>query len=165
MSEFNHSHPVHADTARADVSQSELAAPHNMPVDFAPFQLPLPVAFIWGAFLLDGVITAKLPDQPAEHSVLSVWRGGLDDLINFNTEVLDQAAVTAAIKAEFGGREGVELDELDGLTVTGDTWWFNVRPSNTEPLLRLNVEADDESQMTRLRDEVLTMMRSGGSHA
>ncbi|MFZ3192950.1 MAG: hypothetical protein WA154_07075 [Moraxellaceae bacterium] len=89
MSEFNHSHPVHTDTARADVSQSELAAPHNMPVDFAPFQLPLPVAFIWGAFLLDGVITAKLPDQPAEHSVLSVWRGGLDDLINFNTEVLD----------------------------------------------------------------------------
>ena len=53
------------------------------------FQLPLPVAFIWGAFLLDGVITAKLPDQPAEHSVLSVWQGGLDELINFNTEVLD----------------------------------------------------------------------------
>lgn len=82
-----------------------------------------------------------------------------------NTEVRDQAAVTAAIKAEFGGREGVVLDELDGLTVTGDTWWFNVRPSNTEPLLRLNVEADDESQMTHVRDEVLTMMRSGGSHA
>ena len=89
MSEFNHSHPVHADTARADVSQSELAALYNMPVDFAHFQLPLPVAFIWGAFLLDGVITAKLPDQPAEHSVLSVWQGGLDELINFNTEVLD----------------------------------------------------------------------------
>lgn len=52
------------------------------------FQLPLPVAFMWGAFLLDGVITAKLPDQPTDHSVLSVWQGGLDQLINFNTEVL-----------------------------------------------------------------------------
>lgn len=86
MSEFNHSHPVHADTARADVSQSELAAPHNMPVDFAPFQLP--VAFIWGAFLLDGVITATVPNMPTDHSVLSAWQGGLDQLINFNTEVL-----------------------------------------------------------------------------
>ena len=89
MSEFNHSHPVRADTARADVSQSELAAPHNMPVDFAPFQLPLPVAFIWGAFLLDGVITATVPNMPTDHSVLSAWQGGLDELINFNTEVLD----------------------------------------------------------------------------
>lgn len=88
MSEFNHSHPAHADTARADVSQSELAAPHNMPVDFAPFQLPLPVAFIWGAFLLDGVITATVPNMPTDHSVLSAWQGGLDQLINFNTEVL-----------------------------------------------------------------------------
>ena len=54
------------------------------------FQLPLPVAFIWGAFLLDGVITATVPNMPADHSVLSAWQGGLDQLINFNTEVLAQ---------------------------------------------------------------------------
>ena len=48
-----------------------------------------------------------------------------------------------------------------GMTVTGDGWWFNVRPSNTEPLLRLNVEAADEPQMASLRDEVLAMMRKG----
>ncbi|MEJ7633979.1 phosphomannomutase/phosphoglucomutase [Aeromicrobium sp.] len=50
-------------------------------------------------------------------------------------------------------------DRLDGLTVTGDTWWFNVRASNTEPLLRLNVEGDDEAIMARVRDEVLAVIR------
>ena len=78
-----------------------------------------------------------------------------------NTEVADQAAVTAAIRAEFEARGGVEIDDLDGLTFTGDTWWFNVRPSNTEPLLRLNVEAATPEQMQALRDEVLAMMRAG----
>ena len=47
------------------------------------------------------------------------------------------------------------------MAVTGGDWWFNVRPSNTEPLLRLNVEAADESAMAALRDEVLTVMREG----
>jgi phosphomannomutase len=50
-------------------------------------------------------------------------------------------------------------DRLDGLTVTADTWWFNVRASNTEPLLRLNVEGDDEATMARVRDEVLAEIR------
>ena len=118
--------------------------------------------------MLAALHTLAALGETAEGTTLSSLLSSYDRYAQsgeINTEVLDQAAVTAAIKAEFGGREGVELDELDGLTVTGDTWWFNVRPSNTEPLLRLNVEADDESQMTRLRDEVLTMMRSGGSHA
>ena len=53
------------------------------------------------------------------------------------------------------------LDELDGLTVSGDTWWFNVRPSNTEPLLRLNVEASDEAEVAAIRDEVLGLIRQG----
>ena len=61
----------------------------------------------------------------------------------------------------FGSREGVTIDDLDGLTFTGDAWWFNVRPSNTEPLLRLNAEASDEATMERLRDEVLALMRAG----
>ncbi len=50
-------------------------------------------------------------------------------------------------------------DRLDGLTVTADTWWFNVRASNTEPLLRLNVEGDDDATMARVRDEVLAEIR------
>ena len=78
-----------------------------------------------------------------------------------NTEVADQAAVTASIRAAFVARGITDFDDLDGMTVNGDTWWFNVRPSNTEPLLRLNVEAADEAQMAALRDEVLGMMRAG----
>ena len=55
----------------------------------------------------------------------------------------------------------VEFDELDGMTVThqGDPmWWFNLRPSNTEPLLRLNVEAVDEATMAQVRDDVLSIV-------
>ncbi|MCX6433922.1 MAG: phosphomannomutase/phosphoglucomutase, partial [Actinobacteria bacterium] len=78
-----------------------------------------------------------------------------------NTEVADQAAVTQAIRAEFVARGVTDIDDLDGMTVSSETWWFNVRPSNTEPLLRLNVEADDPAQMALIRDEVLTMMRAG----
>jgi phosphomannomutase len=76
-----------------------------------------------------------------------------------NSEVTDQAAVTDLVRAEFSGRPGVSLDELDGLTVFGPGWWFNLRPSNTEPLLRLNVEAGDETEMAVLRDEVLRIVR------
>ena len=76
-----------------------------------------------------------------------------------NSEVADQAAATAKIKSVYSERTGVTLDELDGLTVSGDTWWFNVRPSNTEPLLRLNVEASDEAAVAAIRDEVLGLIR------
>ncbi|MFF3487639.1 phosphomannomutase/phosphoglucomutase [Streptomyces sp. NPDC002701] len=76
-----------------------------------------------------------------------------------NSTVDDQAARLAAIRAAYEGREGVILDELDGLTVTAADWWFNVRPSNTEPLLRLNAEARDEPTMARTRDEVLAIIR------
>ena len=50
------------------------------------------------------------------------------------------------------------VDELDGLTITADKWWFNLRPSNTEPLLRLNVEADTEKEMVKIRDTVLSLI-------
>jgi phosphomannomutase len=77
-----------------------------------------------------------------------------------NSTVDDQQSRLAAIKAEFGGREGVELDELDGLTVNlPDGSWFNLRASNTEPLLRLNVEAADAASVAALRDEVLAIVR------
>ena len=51
-----------------------------------------------------------------------------------------------------------QVDELDGLTITADSWWFNLRPSNTEPLLRLNVEANTEKQMAEIRDTVLALI-------
>lgn len=75
-----------------------------------------------------------------------------------NTEVADQAAATARVRAHFDGRD-VTFSDLDGLSVDGGTWWVNVRPSNTEPLLRLNVEAPTAEQMGQLRDEVLALYR------
>ena len=77
-----------------------------------------------------------------------------------NSEVSDQAEATARVKRAFASRPGVSTDELDGLTVTAGEWWFNLRPSNTEPLLRLNVEAGDQSAMAALRDEVLSIVRN-----
>jgi phosphomannomutase len=76
-----------------------------------------------------------------------------------NSEVADQAAATEKIRAAFADRPGVILDELDGLTVSATDWWFNLRPSNTEPLLRLNAEAADEQTMATIRDEVLSVVR------
>ena len=84
-----------------------------------------------------------------------------------NSTVPDAAAATAEVRAwaQAWGQEAaraVDFDELDGMTVThkGDPmWWFNLRASNTEPLLRLNVEASDELTMARVRDDVLSIVR------
>jgi phosphomannomutase len=93
-----------------------------------------------------------------------------------NSRVADVPAATAKVRA-WARERGAEFDELDGLTAThagdeatgdeatgdeatGDPmWWFNLRASNTEPLLRLNVEAADEQTMERVRDEVLALVR------
>jgi phosphomannomutase len=77
-----------------------------------------------------------------------------------NSEVGDQAAVLAEIEATYAGADGVTTDHLDGLTVSHVEWTFNVRPSNTEPLLRLNAEGRDRATMTAVRDRVLTQIRS-----
>jgi phosphomannomutase len=76
-----------------------------------------------------------------------------------NSLVADQAAATERVRLVFADRPGVSMSELDGLTVATGSWWFNLRPSNTEPLLRLNVEADTEAAMAALRDEVLGVVR------
>jgi phosphomannomutase len=76
-----------------------------------------------------------------------------------NSEVTDQAGTMAKVKQSFTGLPEVSADELDGLTITGPDWWFNLRPSNTEPLLRLNVEADNEATLAKVTDEVLRMVR------
>ena len=78
-----------------------------------------------------------------------------------NTRVDNQASVIEAITAKYGEHD---LDELDGLTVAADTWWFNVRASNTEPLLRLNVEAREPDKMEELRDDSLSIMNQTSSN-
>ncbi len=75
-----------------------------------------------------------------------------------NSEVRDQQGRMAAIEQKYAA-EGGQIDHLDGVTVSFPTWWFNVRPSNTEPLLRLNLEADTLEEMERHRDEVLALIR------
>jgi phosphomannomutase len=77
-----------------------------------------------------------------------------------NSSVADPVARLADVKKHYAGDEGVSVDELDGLTVNfADGSWFNLRPSNTEPLLRLNVEAADADAMAALRDAVLVLVR------
>jgi phosphomannomutase len=76
-----------------------------------------------------------------------------------NSTVSDPAGVVAEIERVYGARDGVTLDHLDGLTVLHRDWWFNVRASNTEPLLRLNAEAGDRAALDRLRDDVLAIIR------
>jgi phosphomannomutase len=103
---------------------------------------------------------AALGETPAGTTISSLMRE-FDRYSNsgeINTEVKDQKAMTEKIRLAYA--EGTTTDEMDGLTVDGGEWWFNVRPSNTEPLLRLNVEARDEAQMAELRDAVLSIMRS-----
>ena len=77
-----------------------------------------------------------------------------------NSVVDDAAAIIDAFEADYAAVEGVEVDRLDGLTVSHQDWWFNVRPSNTEPLLRLNVEGKDTDTMEQVRDRVLAAIRS-----
>jgi len=73
-----------------------------------------------------------------------------------NTRVADTQASLDLIRESF--KQDYEIDELDGVTVTADEWWFNVRGSNTEPLLRLNVEAGNEATMKKVRDKVLQII-------
>lgn len=77
-----------------------------------------------------------------------------------NSKVSDASAKIAEIKEKYQSQSGIETDELDGLTISSKTWWFNLRPSNTEPLLRLNVEAATTAEMERIRDEVLATVRN-----
>jgi phosphomannomutase len=104
-------------------------------------------------------VLAALGEQQAPLSEILAGYGRYVATGELNSEVPDQAAATERVRAEFASRPGITADGLDGLTITGDGWWFNLRPSNTEPLLRLNLEAADEDTMLRLRDEVLGIVR------
>ena len=73
-----------------------------------------------------------------------------------NSKVKDASKSIKLVKDKY--QDKYQVDELDGLTVTAENWWFNLRPSNTEPLLRLNVEADTQNQMAEIRDTVLNLI-------
>jgi phosphomannomutase len=103
-------------------------------------------------FLLEAVCEAG---APLSEVVAPYDRYPASGEINF--KVSDQARVSAAVSAAFAQ---ADHDDLDGLTVRLADGWFNLRPSNTEPLLRLNVEGDDMAAMERIRDEVAASVRA-----
>ena len=73
-----------------------------------------------------------------------------------NRVVANSKVSLELIESSFSG--DYEIDHLDGITVTGPDWWFNLRTSNTEPLLRLNVEADSKEQLLKVRNRVLALI-------
>jgi phosphomannomutase len=83
--------------------------------------------------------------------------GEINTLVSDPTYVVAQLAKRAEVA-------GASVDFLDGVTVDHGTWWYNVRPSNTEPLLRLNVEANTPGECEQHVDEVLTMIRELQGH-
>lgn len=120
----------------------------------------------WGAdtgMLAAMHVLAALSEQDGPLSALVADYAPYTASGEINSRVDDVAAATARVRETFA-RDGAGVDELDGLTVssapgTQPWWWFNLRPSNTEPLLRLNVEAADGATMERVRDSVLAVVR------
>jgi phosphomannomutase len=120
----------------------------------------------WGAdngMLAAMHLLAEFGSQPEPLSVLSKKYTPYALSGEINSAVTDVPAAYSRIVDAYTGE--ADFDELDGLTVTSITsseepwWWFNVRPSNTEPLLRLNVEASTAAEMERVRDRVLALIR------
>ncbi len=106
-------------------------------------------------------VLAALGEQPRPLADLTRQYQRYAGSGEINSTVDDPAGRVAAIREAFAGRTA-GVDELDGLTIElDDGSWFNVRSSNTEPLLRLNVEAASDATMRALRDEVLAIIRSG----
>ncbi|NNN02638.1 MAG: phosphomannomutase/phosphoglucomutase [Acidimicrobiaceae bacterium] len=109
-----------------------------------------------------GIITAMLVLE-----MLSTFEGPLSQMVEpferyvasgeINTRVNDPAAAVIAVR-EAVREHGASIDELDGLSADYGDWWFNLRPSNTEPLLRLNVEAASVEECARHTDEVLALV-------
>jgi len=116
-------------------------------------------------------VLAALSEQDAPLSALVEQYERYTPSGEINSVVADVAEATERVAAAFEGRAGVSVDRLDGLTVSHEAdapvgegspaglWWFNLRPSNTEPLLRLNSEAAGPGVMETLRDEVLGLVR------
>jgi phosphomannomutase len=114
----------------------------------------------WGAdtgMLAAMHVLAALGEQPVPLSELARECERYAASGEINSRVADQAEAIRQVAEAYAG---AELDYLDGLTVRFDDGaWFNLRPSNTEPLLRLNVEARDAGRMAEVRDRVLALLR------
>ena len=111
-------------------------------------------------------VLAALGGQPHPLSALAEQYQPYVASGEINSRVADVAAARARVVEAYVTQQGagpVAVDELDGLTVSHwdgqPQWWFNLRASNTEPLLRLNVEAADEDIMEKVRDDVLALVR------
>ncbi len=111
-------------------------------------------------------VLAALGGQPHPLSALAEQYQPYVASGEINSRVADVAAARARVVEAYVEQQGagpVTVDELDGLTVSHwdgtPQWWFNLRASNTEPLLRLNVEAADEDIMEKVRDDVLALVR------
>lgn len=76
-----------------------------------------------------------------------------------NSSVKDKDIILKTLEEKYG-QEAQEVSHMDGLKITYEDYWFNVRPSNTEPLLRLNVEATTQEKMEQIRDQLLGIIRS-----
>jgi len=107
-------------------------------------------------------------------AALGEQQGTLSDLMDrydpyvasgeINSEIEDKASAVDRVRAHYAEHgPAVTVEDMDGTTFThpGEGWWFNLRPSNTEPFLRLNVEAPDSATMERVRDTVLGLVRQG----
>ena len=113
-------------------------------------------------------VLAALGSQPHPLSALAEQYQPYSASGEINSHVADVQAARGRVVQAYVTEQGagpVSVDELDGLTVshweTTPQWWFNLRASNTEPLLRLNVEAADEDIMVKVRDDVLALVRQG----
>jgi phosphomannomutase len=102
-------------------------------------------------------------------AALGTFKGSISKLLKpyqryfssgeINSKVKDAQKSMDLIEQKYADLDSVTIDHLDGLTVNGDSWWFNLRASNTEPLLRLNVEAKTVARMEKIKDEVLATVR------
>jgi phosphomannomutase len=111
-------------------------------------------------------VLAALGGQPAPLSLLAEAYQPYVASGEINSRVDDVASARERVLHAYVTQQGagpVDVDELDGLTISHweshPRWWFNLRASNTEPLLRLNVEAADEDIMEKVRDDVLALVR------
>lgn len=113
----------------------------------------------WGADtgMLAALHMLALLGRASSMSALAAELPGYAASGEINTSVADPKAVTTQVAAAFAGR-GV-ISWIDGLLINGDDWWVSVRESNTEPLLRLNVEARDAATVAELRDAALAIIR------
>jgi phosphomannomutase len=118
----------------------------------------------WGAdngMLAAMHVLAEFGSQPEALSAIAKQYNPYFLSGEINSRVEDVPAARARVEAAFAGRG--EIEYFDGITISGTAdngswWWFNVRSSNTEPLLRLNVEAKEQATMAELRDEVLALI-------